>query len=107
MTRRGRRPSGARATPTARCGRSSARRSARHNWFRGLEESDGARDDRGDFDWNKLLAKEIVPPWVPSLKSEYDTSQFDSYPDDELPWAGCDLSTVTLDAQTELLFRDF
>ena len=107
MTRRGRRPSGARATPTARCGRSSARRSARHNWFRGLEESDGARDDRGDFDWNKLLAKEITPPWVPPLKSEYDTSQFDSYPDDELPWAGCDLSTVTLDAQTELLFRDF
>ena len=79
----------------------------RHNWFRGLEESDGARDDRGDFDWNKLLAKEITPPWVPPLKSEYDTSQFDSYPDDELPWAGCDLSTVTLDAQTELLFRDF
>ena len=66
-----------------------------------------ARDDRGDFDWNKLLAKEITPPWVPPLKSEYDTSQFDSYPDDELPWAGCDLSTVTLDAQTELLFRDF
>ena len=87
--------------------RAHLRRTWRDNWFRGLEESDGARDDRGDFDWNKLLAKEITPPWVPPLKSEYDTSQFDSYPDDELPWAGCDLSTVTLDAQTELLFRDF
>ena len=34
-----------------------------------------------DIDVNKLLAKQITPPFVPNLKDPTDTSNFDSYPE--------------------------
>merc|ERR1719359_2206458 len=44
-----------------------------HKWF-------------NPIDWEKLLQKEIEPPFKPSVKSSTDTSNFDDYPDsDELP----------------------
>jgi len=36
--------------------------------------------------WDKLLAKEVPPPYKPKVKDEADTSNFEDYPDsDELP----------------------
>jgi serine/threonine protein kinase len=44
-----------------------------HKWFK-------------DIDWERLLSKDIEPPFKPSVKNQSDTSNFDDYPDsDELP----------------------
>mmetsp|Transcript_19941 Transcript_19941/g.51424 ORF Transcript_19941/g.51424 Transcript_19941/m.51424 type:complete len:269 (-) Transcript_19941:184-990(-) len=47
----------------------------------------GARDvKQHDFfkpiDFRKLEAKQIAPPFVPKVKDEFDTSNYDKYPDD-------------------------
>jgi protein kinase X len=39
-----------------------------HRWF-------------NNFDWNKLLHKELKSPWVPKIKNEGDTSNYSQYPD--------------------------
>ena len=38
-----------------------------------------------DMDWEGLLARKLDPPIVPQLASTTDTSNFDSYPEDEEP----------------------
>ncbi|KAI8895657.1 kinase-like domain-containing protein [Globomyces pollinis-pini] len=45
----------------------------KHKWFLGV-------------DWDKLLAGEITPPYVPPVRNESDTSQFDTYPEDYEPY---------------------
>jgi serine/threonine protein kinase len=44
-----------------------------HSWFTGL-------------DWNKLEARQIPAPYLPPVKSEGDTSNFDKYPEDYGPY---------------------
>lgn len=39
-----------------------------HRWF-------------NEFDWKKLLAKAIKPPFLPKIKSDGDTSNYSQYPD--------------------------
>lgn len=34
-----------------------------------------------NFDWNKLLHKELKAPWIPKIKNEGDTSNYSQYPD--------------------------
>jgi hypothetical protein len=34
------------------------------------------------IDWHKLEAKQIAPPFTPKLKDNFDTSNYDKYPDD-------------------------
>jgi len=41
-----------------------------HKWFKGL-------------DWDKLLARQVRTPSQPSYASEFDTANFDKYPDSE------------------------
>ena len=36
-------------------------------------------------EWDKLLKKEITPPYIPKVKSNDDTSNFSSYPDSDTP----------------------
>jgi len=38
-----------------------------------------------DMRWDKLLDKELSPPYKPSVKSETDTSNFEDYPDSNEP----------------------
>ena len=38
-----------------------------------------------DMDWEALLSRKLNPPIVPQLASTTDTSNFDSYPEDEEP----------------------
>jgi serine/threonine protein kinase len=44
-----------------------------HKWFTGV-------------DWLKLLSGEVIPPYIPNIKSAADTSQFDRYPEDFEPY---------------------
>ena len=44
-----------------------------HPWFDGV-------------DWQKLLNLDIAAPFVPPLKGDGDTSNFDSYPEDHEPY---------------------
>lgn len=44
-----------------------------HKWFAGV-------------DWEKLLACEITPPYVPVIAGDDDTSQFERYPEDYEPY---------------------
>lgn len=57
--------------------------------------------------WSELLAKRLEAPWVPSLSSEEDTSNFDEYDVDETPWAGEDLSSIELTRDVMSAFVDF
>ena len=57
--------------------------------------------------WGELLAKRLPAPWVPQLASATDTSNFDEYGAEETPWAGEDLSRVTLSADERAAFEDF
>lgn len=36
-----------------------------------------------NFDFEKLLAKSVVPPYVPPLSDPFDTSNFDDYGDQD------------------------
>jgi serine/threonine protein kinase len=38
-----------------------------------------------NIEWDKLLKKELPPPYVPKVKSNNDTSNFSSYPDSDTP----------------------
>ena len=52
------------------CGKSGFADVKRHAFFRGIE-------------WSSALAELIVPPMVPTVQSEGDSSNFDSYPDEQ------------------------
>jgi serine/threonine protein kinase len=41
-----------------------------HKWFKGI-------------DWDKMLARQVKAPNTPQFASEYDTTNFDKYPDSE------------------------
>ena len=41
-----------------------------HPWF-----------TKANFDWKSLLEKKIQAPYVPKMKSTFDTSHFDKYPE--------------------------
>ena len=50
----------------------------------------GVKDIKGhrffkELDWEKLLEKELPPPYKPKVKSENDISNFSSYPDSDEP----------------------
>ncbi|KAI9099282.1 kinase-like domain-containing protein [Phlyctochytrium arcticum] len=45
----------------------------RHKWFAGI-------------DWEKLRALQVQAPYIPPLKGEGDTSNFDAYPEDHEPY---------------------
>ena len=38
-----------------------------------------------NFDWDKLMKKELPPPYVPKIKSNDDISNFSAYPDSDTP----------------------
>ena len=38
-----------------------------------------------NFEWDKLLKKELTPPYVPNVKSQDDISNFSQYPDSDNP----------------------
>ena len=38
-----------------------------------------------NIDWDKLLRKEITPPYIPKVKSNNDISNFSAYPDSDNP----------------------
>lgn len=40
----------------------------KHKWFRGV-------------DWQGVLRREIPPPWIPEMKNQEDTNNFDKYPE--------------------------
>ena len=37
----------------------------------------------GRIDWDKLFAKKVPSPSQPAFASEYDTTNFDKYPDSD------------------------
>ncbi|KAJ3272558.1 camp-dependent protein kinase catalytic subunit [Terramyces sp. JEL0728] len=45
----------------------------KHKWFLGV-------------DWEKLNALQVAAPYIPPIKGENDTSQFDSYPEEYEPY---------------------
>lgn len=73
--------------PEDRLGGRSSEDVKRHEWFDGV-----------DFDI--VFRKEIPTPWVPSLKSDEDTSSFADYPDDTSFF-------VPASDKVNELFRDF
>ncbi len=54
------------------------------NLKRGVKDIKGHRFFK-ELDWEKLLEKEIPPPYKPKVKSENDISNFSSYPDSDEP----------------------
>jgi len=58
--------------PTKRLGvvKGGAKLIKKHAWYK-------------DFDWDKLVKREIKAPFVPNIKSDIDISNFDDYGDDE------------------------
>ncbi len=54
------------------------------NLKNGVKDITGHRFFKG-FDWEKLLKKELTPPYVPKVKSNNDISNFSSYPDSDTP----------------------
>ena len=50
----------------------------------------GVKDIKGhrffkELNWDKLLNKELTPPYIPKVKSNSDISNFSSYPDSDCP----------------------
>jgi len=58
--------------PTKRLGvlNGGAKDIKRHPWFK-------------NFDWDRLITKQLKPPIIPKIKSNCDTSNFDDYPDEQ------------------------
>ena len=52
------------------------------NLKNGVKDITGHRFFKG-FDWNKLLKKELTPPYKPKVKGEDDITNFSSYPDSD------------------------
>ena len=52
------------------CGKAGFSEVKRHPFFRGVE-------------WSSALAELMVPPLIPSVQSEGDSSNYDSYPDEQ------------------------
>lgn len=77
------------------CGKNGARDIHNHSWFLGLRyhgftvkltfSLTGLLFLRVDFDWDACLAKRIPAPWIPTLKSPFDTSNFEHTGDDHDP----------------------
>nr|CAG8530204.1 11470_t:CDS:2 [Entrophospora candida] len=44
-----------------------------HQWFKSV-------------DWEKLLKREFIPPYIPNVKGEGDASNFDVYPEEREPY---------------------
>lgn len=48
----------------------------KHRWF------------KHELDWDKIVKREITPPYIPEIKDAGDTSNYSEYPDSpELPEA--------------------
>jgi protein kinase X len=60
----------------------------KHKWF-------------NTINWEKLFRKEIEPPIKPEISNEFDTSNFEKYPD------SVEGSTQAIDEQDQALFADF
>ncbi|CAG8437068.1 10505_t:CDS:10 [Ambispora gerdemannii] len=45
----------------------------RHSWFKGV-------------DWDRLLRREIQPPYIPNVSGDGDASNFDHYPEEREPY---------------------
>ncbi|ENN77171.1 hypothetical protein D910_10447 [Dendroctonus ponderosae] len=60
----------------------------RHRWFKGV-------------DWQDVIQRKLIPPIVPKIMYEGDTSNFDDYPEGD--WK----SSRTLDDDELKLFEDF
>ena len=43
-----------------------------------------------NFEWNKLLEKDLPPPYIPKVKSNNDISNFSEYPDSDNPAVAID-----------------
>ena len=54
------------------------------NLKNGVKDITGHRFFKG-FEWDKLLKKELTPPYVPTVKSNDDISNFSQYPDSDNP----------------------
>lgn len=54
-----------------------------HRWFDG-------------FDWAGLAARTMPAPYVPTIRSPTDTTNFDSYPDEQPAPGQDDTATVSL-----------
>ena len=39
-----------------------------------------------DVDFEKLLRREVKPPYIPQLTGDGDASNFDQYPEEKLPY---------------------
>jgi hypothetical protein len=47
---------------------------------------------KAKFDWNALVKKTMKAPYVPAIKDEFDTTNFDAYTEDNQvkPYRGAD-----------------
>jgi len=54
------------------------------NLKNGVKDITGHRFFKG-FEWDKLLKKELTPPYIPKVKSNNDISNFSQYPDSDEP----------------------
>ena len=80
-----------RRDPTRRLGAKGADEIKKHVFFKGI-------------DWDKLVKKEIKPPFQPTLKSELDVSHFDDEFTDQVP---LDTPGIPMSATTQTVFRGF
>jgi len=69
------------------CGQRGVDEIKEHRWFK-------------EADWAALLASTAPPPWVPPISHEYDTCNFDEYPDSDGE------STLQLSGRASSLFDD-
>jgi hypothetical protein len=58
------------------------------------------------LDWDKLLAMNVTAPYVPKVKDEKDTSNFEDYPDSDTDVTGRD-TTPKLTPKEAELFAEF
>ncbi|EER11993.1 cAMP-dependent protein kinase catalytic subunit, putative [Perkinsus marinus ATCC 50983] len=70
------------------CLKNGAEDIKKHKWFKGVE-------------WNRVMSRELPPPYVPKVKGEDDTSMFDKYPE------SAEGSTPSINVRDQALFEDF